>query len=70
MTDNDLRYALACSMVNIIGAANEVLSELMSNEKPEEELIEYINERFINIYGFGKASSDFLKDKLKENSNG
>ncbi len=69
MTDNDLRYALSCSMVKVIGAANEALSELMSNEKPEEELIEYINERFINIYGFGKASFDFLKDKLEENNN-
>ena len=69
MTDNDLRYALARSMVETIGAANEALSELMSNTKPEEELIEFINERFINIYGFGKASCDFLADKLKENNN-
>jgi len=69
MTDNQLRYALSMGMVKTIQEANEALSELMLNKKPEEELIEFVNEKFTNIYGFGKASCDFLADKLKENNN-
>jgi hypothetical protein len=69
MNDGNLRYALAMGMIKTIFEANAALFEIMANEKPEEELIEFAKARFTNIVGFGQGSYEFLEEKTKENTN-
>lgn len=69
MNDSNLRYALAMGMVKTIHEANAALFEIMVNEKPEKELIEFAKEKFTIIVGFGQGSYEFLEEKTKENTN-
>lgn len=69
MNDSNLRYALAMGMIKTIHEANTALFEIMVNEKPEKELIEFAKAKFTTIVGFGQGSYEFLEEKTKENTN-